>query len=68
MLRGRIPEIESFCAIVRNEVNYVLPDQTYLQGATLMADSTFFSIFDFPLLQGTPGQVFEDSDAAVVSE
>ena len=68
MLRGRIPEIESFCAIVRNEVNYVLPDQTYLQGATLMADSTFFSIFDFPLLQGTPGQVLEDRDAAVVSE
>lgn len=68
MLRGRIPEIESFCAIVRNEVNYVLPDQTYLQGATLMADSTFFSIFDFPLLQGTPGRVLEDRDAAVVSE
>ena len=68
MLRGRIPEIESFCAIVRNEVNYVLPDQTYLQGATLMADSTFFSIFDFPLLQGTPAQVLEDRDAAVVSE
>lgn len=68
MLRGRIPEIESFCAIVRNEVNYELPDQTYLQGAALMADSTFFRIFDFPLLQGNPGQVLEDRDAAVVSE
>ena len=68
MLRGHIPEIESFCAIVRNEVNYELPDQTYLQGTTLMADSTFFRIFDFPLLQGNPSQVLEDADAAVVSE
>ncbi len=68
MLRGRIPEIESFCAIVPNEVRYVLPDDTYQKGATLMADSTFFLMFDFPLLQGDARQVLEHRDAAVVSE
>ena len=68
ILRGRIPEIESFCAIVPNEVNYVLPDQTYLKGTTLMADSTFFQMFDFPLVQGDARRVLESRDAAVVSQ
>lgn len=68
MLRKRFPEIESCCALVRHEVKYMLPDHTYLRSATLMADSTFFQMFDFPLLQGDAAHVLEARDAAVVSE
>ena len=68
MLQGRVPGIESFCAVVRNEAYYLMPDQSYIKGATLMADSTFFQFFDFPLLQGDADQVLQSQDAAVVSE
>lgn len=68
MLRGQFPEIESFCALIRQEVKYVLPDRTYLTAGTLMADSTFFQMFDFPLVQGDAAHVLEARDAAVVSE
>lgn len=68
MLHNRFPEVESFCAIISRNLRYELLGQTYLKGATIMADSTFFSMFDFSLLQGDAGQVLEARDAAVISK
>jgi putative ABC transport system permease protein len=68
-LAGRYPEIERTCPLVPNNENTpVRVDGETLLADLLFADSSFFGVFSFPLVEGVAGQVLTDVYGAVVSE
>lgn len=67
-LAQRFPEIETVCAITSHEENFRKPDGESIHTRFLLADSTFFDIFDFELLQGDRSKVLRTPQSIVVSE
>ncbi|MDR2495972.1 MAG: ABC transporter permease [Tannerellaceae bacterium] len=71
-LAERYPEIEMLCPIAPQRGTVVAniggDADNRFQAELLFADSTFFSMFDFPLLQGSAGEVLKDKMSAVVSD
>ena len=43
-------------------------EDTYLEDGLIFVDSTFFSIFSFPLLRGDPERVLNEPNTIVISE
>ncbi len=46
------PEVESFVRVARQELIFVNGDKKFKEKDIVLADSTFFRIFDFPWLKG----------------
>ena len=71
---SQIPEIKEACRI--GETNSLLQYQP--EGAVdikqgfytkiLLADSSFFTIFSYPLIKGNPAEAFTDPNVAIISE
>ena len=71
---SQIPEIKEACRI--GETNSLLQYQP--EGAVdikqgfytkiLLADSSFFTIFSYPLIKGNPAEAFADPNVAIISE
>jgi putative ABC transport system permease protein len=67
-LNGHYPEIEKTCGICAQKNLVDLPSGDKIHINELCVDSTFYSIFDFKLLEGDPMTVFDSRDNVVVTE
>ncbi len=70
-MKADIPEIEDFvrlCKLRRDGKVVVHHDNQYFNEADFyLADASLFTVFNFPLLRGTAGQVFATPDGMVIS-
>lgn len=64
----QFPEVESGvrCTMVNRIIRY--EDKLFTEKRFLFADSSFFKVFSFPLLQGHPAQVFRHESGLVITE
>ncbi len=63
------PEIENLVTLMKyreGEARLIRSESTFLPGV-LVADSTFFEIFDFPLLRGDEKTVLSDPNSAIIT-
>ena len=68
-IKDRYPEVEKVCPVVSSGEKLVVKvgDQKW-RGEFLFADSTFFDLFSFPLVEGDRSQALSALNYAVVSE
>jgi putative ABC transport system permease protein len=69
--KSRYPEIESSCAIFGGKGNTemgFIKDNNRTQYPTLFVDSTFFTMFDIPMILGDARTALNDRNDAVVTE
>jgi putative ABC transport system permease protein len=68
-LHEQIPEIEKFCRFdfARNRLMWANPDDKYLEGHIMYADSTFFEVFTFDLLEGDPFTCLDEPNSILIS-
>ena len=67
--RQEFPEIISACRLdLRRDVYFRRGDKTFIENSVLWADSTFFRIFDFRLLEGDPERVLSEPNTLVLSQ
>lgn len=68
-IKDRYPEVEKVCPVVSSGEKFVVKvgDQKW-RGEFLFADSTFFDLFSFPLVEGDRSQALSALNYAVVSE
>ncbi|RPE08741.1 FtsX-like permease family protein [Chitinophaga lutea] len=68
-LKENYPEVENYTRVLTEGGGLLKAGDKRLQtDAVILADSTFFSIFTFPLLAGDPARALAAPDAVVVSE
>lgn len=68
-LASRYPEIDKMCTVVREEDQPVMkPTGEVIRSKFLYVDSTFYQIFDFPIIKGDRNHVLDNPDDAVISE
>jgi putative ABC transport system permease protein len=67
VLQDKYPEIESYTRIFEN--NNIIDNKSgnSMMFHFLMADSTFFSIFSYPLLQGNPSDALKTKNSIVLT-
>ena len=65
-----IPEIEKFCRFdfARNRLMWTQPENKYLEGHIMYADSTFFEVFTFDLLEGDISTCLDQPNTILISE
>ena len=67
-LRNRYPEIENTCGFIKGSMRLKGRGGFFYRAIILETDSTFFSMFDFPLLQGDRQTCLKDKNNAVVTQ
>ncbi|WP_099465365.1 MULTISPECIES: ABC transporter permease [Parabacteroides] len=69
-LKNRYPEIEKVCPVMAGAWDGLTMKwkDKKMKADLLFADSTFFDLFDFQLISGSPSQVLSARNYAVVSE
>jgi len=68
-IQDRYPEIEKVCPLVPTwEKRPIEIGETKLNAGYMFADSTFFDMFSFPLLEGTKETVLQSRNSVVISE
>ena len=67
-LKSRYPEIEMTCGVAREEMLVYLNSDMLAKKYGLCVDSTFFQMFDFPLVKGDRQSVLRGKDDCVVTE
>lgn len=67
---SEIPEIARFSRIFRHWDTPLISREEFasLESGLLFADSSFFEMFSFPLIQGTPATVLKNPLSVVISE
>lgn len=63
----KCPDLESFTRVLHRSVK-VKKDNSKIRTEALFADSTFFNIFSFELLEGSPSQVLKLPHSAVITQ
>jgi len=68
-LAAEIPEIEEFCRFdfARNRLMWTRAEDKYLEGRVMYADSTFFEVFTFELLEGDPLTCLAEPNTILIS-
>ena len=64
----KYPEIEKMCPVVAFDGNAIFVGEKKYKADLLLTDTTFFSMFTFPLVQGDPNTVLAAKNYAVISE
>jgi len=64
---AQVPEMESFVRVGRENFTIRRATEIFDQ-EVLYADSNFFSVFTFPMLEGNPATALKDVHSAVLSE
>ncbi|TAG19593.1 MAG: FtsX-like permease family protein [Cytophagia bacterium] len=65
--KSEIPEIEEFVRVQRN--NYIVKKGTQTFDEKVMTvDDNFFSVFSFPLIEGSPQTVLKDINSIVLTD
>jgi putative ABC transport system permease protein len=68
-MREEFPEVEDFCRIDKwGETVVRYEDNTFTEDAFILADSSFFNMFSFPLLRGDRERVLNARYKVVLSE
>jgi putative ABC transport system permease protein len=62
------PEVEKFCRFSTGSTLFRVGDIKFQEDKTGFADSTFFDLFDLPLLQGDPSTALKEPFSVVLSE
>ena len=65
-MQKRYPEIESTCAFIRGSLK-LRERENFMNISTLETDSTFFSMFDFPLLYGNRATCLKEKGNIVIT-
>jgi putative ABC transport system permease protein len=65
-----IPEIENYCRFdfTSNRLMWSNPENKYLEGNIMYADSSFFEIFTIDLLEGDPATCLDEPNTILISE
>jgi putative ABC transport system permease protein len=68
-LKADFPEVEAFTRIRLDGSPFVTYDgQTFKEAGFAYVDSSFFRVFDFPLLQGQPATALAEPRSVVISQ
>lgn len=67
LIKNQFPEVETFTRIFKNDGNAMFQDKKIKKIEFLMADSSFFSMFSFPLKEGDSKMVLALKNSAVLS-
>ncbi|PHN04117.1 ABC transporter permease [Flavilitoribacter nigricans] len=67
-LPDNLPEIEAACRYFDGAGQLTVGDKKFFEEDIQIADSSFFHFFNFPLLQGLPGEVLSEVDQIVLTE
>ncbi|WP_298653820.1 FtsX-like permease family protein [uncultured Proteiniphilum sp.] len=67
-VKDNTPEVESFVRIHSRSVAIGQKGNDKIQAQALFADSTFFRIFSFPLIEGNPERVLEARKSVVITQ
>lgn len=66
-IAAEFPEVESYTRVTVTEAIMLNGDKKFREPNCIIADSTFFNIFDFKLLEGKPSQVLAAPNSVVLS-
>lgn len=66
-LRQQFPEIESSCGVAQTIMRIVNGNE-YINVKAYLADSTFFTMFNYKLLEGDPRTCLQDENGIVISQ
>lgn len=67
-IKNQLPEVAAYTRIIHNGGNATFPGNNQTRMNYLLADSTFFTMFSFKLIEGNPHEVLKTKDRAVLSE
>jgi putative ABC transport system permease protein len=67
-VKDKCPEVEAYTRIVTQDVEIELSNREWLKSNAIFADSAFFRIFSFPLVEGDAAGVIAVKQSAVLSE
>jgi putative ABC transport system permease protein len=67
-IKTQLPEVEAYTRIYDNGGNATFPGNKQTRMNYLLADSAFFTMFSFKLIEGNPREVLKTKDRAVLSQ
>jgi putative ABC transport system permease protein len=67
-MRTEFAEVETATRVMKDDWMVTRGDQHFHETEAVDADSTFFSVFDFPLLKGNPQTALRDPNSIVLTE
>lgn len=68
-LASRYPEIDKMCTVVKEDDQPVVkPTGEVIRCKFLYTDSTFYQLFDFPIIKGDRNHVLDNPNDAVISD
>ncbi len=67
-IKNKLPEVEAYTRIKTEGGNATFPGSHQTRINYLLADSAFFTMFSFKLIEGNPNEVLKTKDRAVLSE
>ncbi len=67
-IKNQLPEVEAYTRIKDMQGNAVFPGDQQTRLNYLLADSAFFTMFSFDLIEGDPHEVLKTKDRAVLSQ
>ena len=70
LVKQRLPEVKDFVRVTEN-ANFSLykyRDKSFGDEAAAFADPSFFSVFDFPVVEGNPARPFNDDRSVVITK
>lgn len=66
-IKERTPEVESFVRVLTTNVSIGQKGDGKMRVSAMFADSTFFTVFSYKLIEGNPAQVLEARKSVVVT-
>lgn len=69
-LQSRYPEIEEYCRVIMDQTSSqaIEVEGKKMVSSLMLADTSFFDLFSFKLLNGDPNQVLATKESAVITE
>ncbi len=67
-IAASFPEVESYARVAMQGLIMVHGDKKFVEPRVILADSAFFSIFSFDLLEGNPASVLAAPNSIVLTE
>lgn len=67
-VKQKFPEVEAFTRVWTYTGNTIFRDNQQMRIKYMLADSSFFTMFSFKLLEGNPTEVFKTKNSAVLSK
>lgn len=65
---NEIPEVTAFCRVYSGGEALIKVKDEVVSERIMLADTSFFTMFSFPLLEGNPADVLKGTNSVVISE